>query len=236
MNKKTQSIILGIMCLLLTVAICIQIKTVNTNGTTVGGTQEENELRAQVLEMKEKYENSLRKLERAEEELETVRQAVTSNNEELENLEAQIKQANTLLGFTDVRGQGVTITVTDGTITANTLNPSDLLVHYTDVLSIINELKNAGAEAIEVNGQRIVATTSVMCDGNVIMVNGERISSPFTINAIGLPEQLATLTRPGGFLNRLEEYNIGTTFTKLDSVTISRYAGGISFTYAKTRN
>lgn len=235
MSKKVQSLILGIMCLLLTIAICVQVKTVDTNGTTIGVSETESELRDQVLKMKEKYENSYEKLEKAEKELEEVRQSVASNNEELENLEQQIKKANVLLGVTDVTGPGATITITDGISTPNTLNPSDLLVHDVDVLSVVNELKNAGAEAIEVNGKRIVSTSAIMCDGNVIIVNGEKISSPFTINAIGLPEQLATLERAGGYLERLEEYRVSTTFKKVDKLTINKYTGGITFKYAKKK-
>ena len=56
MNKKIETIILSIMCFILTIAICIQINTVKNNGSTVSGTQEQNNLKSQVLKMKEKYE------------------------------------------------------------------------------------------------------------------------------------------------------------------------------------
>ena len=59
MNKKTEAIILGIMCFILTIAICIQINTVNNNGSTVSGSQKQNDLKSQVLKMKEKYETAL---------------------------------------------------------------------------------------------------------------------------------------------------------------------------------
>ena len=237
MNKKVQAIILGIICLLLTMGICIQIKTVQNNGTTLGSTQAESELKSQVLKMKERYENSFARLNKAEQELEKVRESVVSNDEELKKLEDQITKANILLGFTDVTGTGVTITVQDGTITQNTLNPSDLIIHDLDILAIVNELKNAGAEAIEVNGKRVVSTTAFMCDGNVITVNGEKISSPFVINAIGLPEQMATLTRPGGYLELLEtRYSLEPQFTKVKKITIPKYTGVINFKFAKTNS
>ena len=69
MSEKWQSITLGILCFLLTVLICIQIKTVKQNGTTVSLNQEESELKTQVLKMKEKYENQYAELERIEKEL-----------------------------------------------------------------------------------------------------------------------------------------------------------------------
>ena len=56
MNKKAEAIILGIVCFILTIAIFIQINTVNNNGSTVSGSQKQNDLKSQVLKMKEKYE------------------------------------------------------------------------------------------------------------------------------------------------------------------------------------
>lgn len=234
MNKKIQYLILGIMCFMLTIGIVVQIKTVNNNGTTVGIKQEESELKTQVLKMKEKYENSYEKLQKIEQELEVTRQNLTNNDEELESLEQQIKEANMLLGLTDVYGEGVTITLTDGVISSNTLKVEDLLIHDIDLVNVVNELKNAGAEAIEINGKRIVSTSSIDCDGNVISVNGEKITSPFTINAIGYPELLSTLNRAGGYLDILNDYNIKTDFKKKDKISISKYLGIMSFKYAKS--
>lgn len=241
MNKKAQAIILGIMCFVLTIGICLQVKTVNNNGSTINSSEAVNDLKTQVLKMKEKYENSYGKLEKVQAELEVTRQNVTNNDEQLKSLEEQIKKENTLLGFTDVTGPGVTITVTDANITSNNslgslMDPYNLIVHDIDILGIVNELKNAGAEAIEVNGQRIVNTSAIVCDGNVISINGEKVSSTFIINAIGLPERMSTLTRSGGYLNRLEDYYIKTTFKKVDKITIPKYTGIMKFKYAKSVN
>lgn len=234
MNKKMQSLILGFICFLLTILIFIQIKTVDKNGTTVSTNQEESELKSQVLKMKEKYENQYASLEKIEEELETVRNQATNNNEELKSLEEQIKEANNLLGMTDVKGRGVIITLEDGNATSNILNESDLIVHDLNVLTIVNELKNAGAEAISINGKRVVNATAISCDGNVIVVNGEKISSPIEIQAIGLPEQLSTLNRPGGTLMRFLELGKEVTLSKTNKVTIPKYTGIFNFKYAKT--
>ena len=235
MTKKTQAIVLGVMCLILTIAICIQIKTVNSNGTTTSSNKNLNDLKTQVLKMKEKYEDTYQKLDNVQKELEEARNKVTSNDEELKSLEEKIRKYNVLSGTTEVTGQGVRITVTDATNSINSLiDPIELIVHDTDILEIVNELKNAGAEAIEVNGQRIAINTAISCDGNVIVINGEKVSYPFEIKAIGLPERLGTLNRPGGYLNELEEYGIKTTFKEEEKTTIPKYIGITSFKYAKT--
>lgn len=232
-NNKFQYVILGIMGFMLTIAICMQMKTVSTNGSTWSLNQTESELKSQVLKMKEKYENAYNDLQNAEKELESARQNATNNNTELETLENEIKEANKLLGQTNVKGEGVLIKLKDGIATPNTLDASALLVHDRDILNIINELRNAGAEAIEVNGQRVVSTTASMCDGNVILLNGEKISSPFTISAIGLPESLAGLNRAGGYLSILKKAHVSVELNKTNNIKISKYTGIISFKYAK---
>ena len=196
MNKKVEAIMIAIMCFLLTIGICVQIKTVNNNGSTVSGSQKQNDLKSQVLKMKEKYENQYAELERIEKELEKERENATSNNSELADLENQIKKANLVLGNTDVTGSGVMVTLSDGKTDSVLLDPSYYLVHAENILQVVNEMRNAGAEAISINGERVVNTTAISCDGNVIVVNGKKINSPFQITAIGLAELLATLNRP----------------------------------------
>ena len=83
LNKKMISIVLGLMCFALTLGICVQIKTVEESNSTVSHNYEENNLRAEVLKYKEKYDNKYKDLERAEKELEEKRQDSTKNNSEL---------------------------------------------------------------------------------------------------------------------------------------------------------
>lgn len=114
------------------------------------------------------------------------------------------------------------------------LDPTKLIVHDLDVFYVINELKNAGAEAICVNDQRIIPTTAIECGGNIITVNGEKIGSPFIIKAIGLPENLANLERTGGYLARMKEEKVTVEFKKSNNVTIPKYSGIINYKYAKS--
>ncbi|MGN1297942.1 MAG: DUF881 domain-containing protein [Clostridia bacterium] len=235
LNKKIISIVLGIMCFALTLGICIQIRTVTNSNSTVSNNYEENNLRAEVLKYKEKYDNKYKELEKAEEELEQERQNSTQNNSELEEKEEAIKQGNKIIGLTEVTGPGVIITLSDSKKdTSTVLNPSSLLVHDVDVLSVVNELKNAGAEAISINDQRLVTTTSISCGGNIIDINGEKVGAPFIIKAIGLPEQLAGLSRPGGYLEILKNASVGAELKKSNDITIPKYTGVINYQYVKT--
>ncbi len=234
-NKKMISIVLGIMCFALTLGIVIQWKTVKGSNSIVGQSSEKNdELRNEVLKYKEKYDNKYKELEKAEKELEKERQSSTENNSDLEQKEEAIKKGNKMIGMTEVTGAGVIVTLSDSKKDTNTaLNISDLLVHDADVLSVINELKNAGAEAISINEQRLVPTSSITCGGNIIEINGEKVGAPFVIKAIGLPEQLAALSRPGGYLEILKKATVGVDLKKSNNITIPKYTGVITYKYAQ---
>ena len=233
MNKEKIGLALGIMCAVLVFGIIVQIKTINSTNPTYSSSNTVNNLRDEVLKEKEKYDNRYEELEKAEKELEKERESSTGNNGELTSVEEQIKEGNKLLGLTEVSGEGIIVTLKDNTaqVTNSLLDASDLVVHDMDVLSVINELKNAGAEAISINDQRIVTTTGIVCDGNVIQINGQKVGAPFEIKAIGLSEQLAALSRPGGYLSILQEYGIGTELVKSKNITIPKYSGSINFKY-----
>ena len=235
-NKKVISIVLGLMCFALTLGICIQVKTVKESNSTVSQNYEENNLRAEVLRYKERYDNRIKEIENLDKELETQIDQATEKNSSLEEAQNQIQEGNKIIGTTDVTGPGVIITLSDSKLDPTTvLNPSDLLLHDIDVLSIINELKNTGAEAISINDQRVVSTTSIQCGGAIININGERVGSPFTIKAIGLPENLANLDRPQGYLDILrDKYQIGAELKKSNNISIPKYSGVINFKYAKS--
>lgn len=241
MNQKKISIIIGCMCLILTLGISVQIKTIKNIGTSTTGSNDiENKLKDEILKTKEKYDNLYNSLENAEIKLEEERTKATQNNGDLEELEKEITLGNKALGLTEVTGPGVIITLNDNQqskLDSFILDPNSVLVHDMDVIRVINELKNSGAEAISINDQRITSTTAVECDGNVIKVNGVKVGTPFVIKAIGLPEYLTGgLTRYGGYLMYLkEERGIEVGINKPEKVTIPKYTGVIKFQYAENK-
>lgn len=237
MDKKLQiCLILGIMCFLLTIGICIQIKTVDNTSTRVGSTMEENSLRDSALKWKQNYEESSEEYEKLEKRLEELRTSVTTNDEGAKELKEEILLNNKLLGLTELVGQGISIVVADADAAdAIGIDKSMYCVHDEDLMTIINDLRNAGAEAISVNSQRIVNTTEISCAGNIIKINGEKVGSPYTINAIGFPEKLkGALAMPGGYLDWMKDDGIQVTITTEDSLTIPKYEGVYKSDYMKT--
>lgn len=239
MKRWKIALTLGIVCFILTIGICIQLKTINDANSTVSQTLTGNELRDQVLKWKEKYDKASVDLKKSEQKLEEVRLKATQNDESALSKEAEIKLDNTVLGLTDVTGSGIVITLKDNnSVKSANLSPLDnielYLVHAGDLVEVINALRNAGAEAISINGQRITNYTSVYCAGNVVVVNGEKISSPVEIKAIGSPELLyGSITIPGGYLELMEETGVIVDVKKTEKITINKYEGIINAQYMK---
>lgn len=236
MDKSKIAITLGVVCLILTIAICMQIKTIENANSTVSQTLTENSLRDEVLKWKEKYDNISNELDTAEKKLSDIREKSTENDSESSEKEEQIRLNNNLLGITNLVGQGIEMTIQDDpNATRESIGVFDdisaHIVHDADLRAIVNELKNAGAEAISINGQRLVNATAITCIGNVIKVNDEKITSPFTIKAIGLSESLAGINRPGGYVEKLKENGIVVNIKKTNKVEITKYTGAISSKY-----
>ena len=237
MKKWRIALTLGIVCCVLTIAICVQVKTVDESDSTVVHTLTGNDLRDQVLKWKEKYDKATVELEKSEQKLEETRMKSTQNDENALLKEEEIKLDNVLLGLTDVTGNGLIITLTDNnTVKRSTIEPFDnielYLVHAGDLVEVVNALRNAGAEAISINGQRVINSTSIYCAGNVVVINGEKISSPIEIKAIGSPELLyGSITIPGGYIELLEETGVIVDVKKAENITINKYDGIIDSQY-----
>ena len=210
------------------------MRTVKESNSAISNNYEENSLRAEVLKYKEKYDNKYKELEKAEKELEKQRQNATQNNSDLESKEEEIKQGNKILGLSEVTGPGVTVTLSDSKKDiSSALDPSSLVVHDLDVLSVINELQNAGAEAISINGQRIINMSDIVDVGSnsIIFVNQQRILAPYEIRAIGDSTKLeSTLLGNGGYVEELKNYGFDIDITK-GKVSIPKYSKDITHKY-----
>ena len=80
---------------------------------------------------------------------------------------------------------------------------------------------------------RMISTTAITCDWNVILVNGEKISSPFIIKEIGSSEMLGGLSRPGGYIELLKNTGIVVNIEKSKNIIIPKYNGIRTSKYLK---
>lgn len=167
-------------------------------------------------------------------ELERYRQQAASGDEGSEALKTELEQMEITAGLTDVEGPGVTVVLEDSTQANVTGDEADYLIHDNDILSVINELRSAGAEAISLNGERILATSEVRCTGAVVTVNGRRYAAPYVIFAIGDPDTLySALTMRNGVVDILSQWGITVRVTASDQLLIPAYSGTVDYQYAK---
>ena len=149
-------------------------------------------------------------------------------------MKTSLEHANLLAGLTKVKGEGIVVIIKDSTDTNIPIEAG--LVHDTDIMSIVNELKAAGAEAISVNGERILSTTAIRCVGPTIQINGTKVASPFHIKALGNAKYLeSALNIKGGVADSLKSYGIqveistdeGIIIDKYDETLVLKYAGEV---------
>lgn len=93
-------------------------------------------------------------------------------------------------GMNPAHGPGLVVTLQDAQRDANgrfprDASPDDLVVHQQDIQAVLNALWSAGAEAIQMQDQRLIATSVPRCVGNTLLLNGRTYSPPYTITAIG---------------------------------------------------
>lgn len=139
-----------------------------------------------------------------------------------------------LAGTTAVEGEGVEIVLDDSKITktANE-NPNLYIIHDEDLLRVLNELRAAGAEAISINEQRIVAMSEVRCAGPTVSVNNVRSAPPYVIKAIGAPKTLTSALRlRGGVVETFEFWGIQVKIKTVEKLTIPALKAPRSFEYA----
>jgi uncharacterized protein YlxW (UPF0749 family) len=136
-------------------------------------------------------------------------------------------------GDTKVEGEGVIILIDDGTRELyEGEDPNNVLVHDMDILMVLNELSRSGAEAVSVNGQRLIDLSSISCSGYTVRINNQFFARPFEIRAIGDSKRMAAaLVGPSGYGTLLQEYGILFRLTISDDITIPRYSETRNYQY-----
>lgn len=127
----------------------------------------------------------------ARQETDTIIMNSSSSETRLTEQQHQLSQLQIRAGLTALEGPGVIITLDDNKNILTGDDPNRYVIHYENLLFMVNDLRNAGAEAISINGQRIVVSSEIRCVGNVILINTTRLAPPFEISAIGNPSILA---------------------------------------------
>ncbi|GAA2284576.1 membrane protein [Streptomyces ruber] len=168
--------------------------------------------------------------------LEEEKQGLESQRTELENSSDQAEEARrqtvekerqlgVLAGTVAAQGPGITLTVEDtkGTVEADML------------LDAVQELRAAGAEAIQVNGVRVVAGTYLTDSGDGVGVDGNKIDQPYRFKVIGKPQDLEpALNIPGGVVQTLEKEQATVVVERADKIIVDALRAAERPDYARS--
>lgn len=226
-GKITMTITIAIACFVLTLIMTMQFKIVSETDITSIENMREAELRTELANWKAKYDETNEKYIETVAKINEYKQNKQSNEETAKLVEEELEQANLILGKTDVEGTGIEIILRDtnteeiGRITAD------------DLLVIVNSLKQAGAEAISINDERIVNMSDIVdISLSFIKVNGQRILAPYVIKAIGNQTYLeSSLLGNGGYVDGLQKLGHDVSIEKIDRLKIYKYNDDLTTKY-----
>lgn len=234
-EKLVMSITIGIACFALMLVMFMQFKMVKQTDITAIETMRESELKLELSSWNEQYNQLYTRYEEVVTKMEEYKNESVSDQKTAQLLEAELEQLNELLGKTDVVGQGIVIQLIDNEGKKLTEDATVYAISEENLLRVINELFAAGAEAVSINGNRIISTSAIFTIGtDIIRVDGKRISSPYVINAIGNPDYLkSSVSGKGGIVDELEELGHETSVDIRDEIEIEKYSDDITTKYIK---
>lgn len=223
------SIVVGIVSLLFVASMFIQIRSVERSEAAGIEAMRDDELSTQIATYKSKYEENLEKIEDNQNKIDEYKKSDDEEIEANELVETELKNANMLLGLTDVSGEGVIITLD---------NTKEGIYTSENLRSLINELKYAGAEAISINGNRVINLTDIITIDTrfIVMYGGNvRIQAPYTVKAIGDRKYLtSTLNlKNSGYVDLMKSYGLSITVEESSNIEIGKYDRELNANYMK---
>ncbi len=144
-----------------------------------------------------------------------------------ERLITEWEDARLKAGFVGVKGVGIILKLSDAEVEG--LGGYDsFVVHDQDIIKIVNHLKIAGAQAISVNGERILSTSEIICTGPTVQINRNRYPVPFEIKAIGEAEKLYDEINDSAIIKELKLLGFELDIKMEDEIQINGFTGNIN--------
>lgn len=226
-------VVIGITIYILVTLLTAQMKTISKSEEVMQG-KREKQLVDELNTLKDQYDNLKEQYDDKKTTLENYQNNASNNDSLIKSMKEEIMSLSLAAGTKDVVGEGIIITLDDGTAKTGVENVEDLIVHDTDILTVVNELKAAGAEAISVNGHRVISSSAIRCVGPVIQINYQKIAAPFIVSAIGNSKYLeSAINIKSGVADNLKTYGVKVDVKTEKKLKILAYDGAISFKNAK---
>ncbi|HEY9292518.1 MAG TPA: DUF881 domain-containing protein [Microlunatus sp.] len=152
--------------------------------------------------------------------------------------DGELNSRSLAAGLRPVSGPSLTVTLADAPsdVAANGIDQDLLVVHQQDIQSIVNLLWAGGAEAMTIQGQRVISTTGVKCVGNTVVLHGIPYAPPYKISAIGNQAQLRRTLENSDFVRIYQQYvdrfRLGYQVQTKAHARFPAYRGALDLKYA----
>lgn len=236
MNFKGK-VAVGLLCGILGFSISLQLNTVK-NVTNRGflSTQKVQQLTSEFRNLREEKEKLNEELTNLEKQLKEYELYEADKNLIIKNLKRDLEKHQLLVGYRSGKGPGVIVTI-DKLQSNFMMEGEGIPIMHSDeiIMAIINILNRAGAEAIAINGQRHISTTEIFLTSNALLINSVPTRPPFIIKAIGNPETLeeALNIKYGIIWELRNDLNLEVNVEGKDNIIIPQYNKLIKYEYAK---
>ncbi|MFG3107659.1 DUF881 domain-containing protein [Streptomyces tendae] len=204
--------------------LAVQVASNSDSDSALRGARQED-----LVRILDELDDRTQRLEDEKQGLEKQRDELENSSDQAEEARKQTlekeRQLGILAGTVAARGPGITVTIEDtkGTVEADML------------LDAIQELRAAGAEAIQVNGVRVVAGTYLADADNSVSVDGNKINAPYRFQVIGKPQDLEpALNIPGGVVQTLEKEQATVTVERSSKIVVDALRAAERPDYARS--
>ena len=237
-QKRELNLILLFICILFGIIFSMQIKSVMAELEFQKG-------KSKIDEFKETY-NSIKNQNIAiQDDIDSIQKKIDDYLKvEIENqsankwdspfdvMNSKIKKSQLLAGLTDVKGPGIIMKINDADINllrSMSVNIDDIqelspyTIHDSDIKRILNEIKEAGAQAISINDERIITPTRILCSGPTILINAHLYAAPYEIKVIGDKDVLYDTLANNPYIQLLLQNKLRIEITKYDDLFINKY-------------
>lgn len=213
----------ALLLFVLGLGLAIQVRSTSDNSALRGARQED------LVRILDELDSRTERLEDEKRRLEEQRTELENSSDQAEEARRQTRQKEQQLGIlagtVAAQGPGITLTVDDR---SGAVEPDMLL-------DAVQELRAAGAEAIEVNGNRVVADTYFTGSGGSVEVDGKKITAPYRFEVIGKPQDLEpALNIPGGIVRTLEKEQATAVVARSEKIVVDALRPGKQPDYARS--
>lgn len=147
-------------------------------------------------------------------------------------------------GAKELEGSALSVTLTDAPPDAESRvnwapapQPDDLVIHQQDLQAVVNALWQGGARGIQVMDQRLISTSAVRCVGNTLILQGRLYSPPYTVTAVGDPDELRDTLESAPAIETyqryVEAYGLGWEVEEKEEATLPGYSGSVDLHHAE---